>query len=34
VKVGDGDTAARQRVADPAAVATVLKELLAARSPA
>ena len=32
VKVGEGETAAHYRVADPAEVATVLQELLAARS--
>lgn len=32
VKVGDGDTAAAQRVADPAALAAVLAELLSARA--
>lgn len=32
VKVGEGETAARYRVADPAELATVLQELLAARS--
>ena len=32
VKVGDGDTAAAHRVPDPAALAAVLEELLAARS--
>ena len=31
VKVGDGDTAAAHRVPDPAALAAVLEELLAAR---
>ncbi|HEY0815793.1 MAG TPA: trehalose-phosphatase [Pseudonocardia sp.] len=32
VKVGEGDTAAGHRVADPAALAAVLQELLAARA--
>ncbi len=34
VKVGEGETAAHYRVADPAEVAAVLQELLAARSAA
>ena len=34
VRVGDGETAAHHRVADPAEVAAVLQELLAARSAA
>jgi trehalose 6-phosphate phosphatase len=32
VKVGDGDTAAEHRVADPQAVAALLEQLAAARS--